>query len=255
MDCVQPPTIHREVDYATALDRVVKTWKTCCDIAADNGQYVTWEFEPGFAFNKPSDIVRIHDAVDKTNFGMLYDTCHGQMVGVIGARQEGEKETFTNQVELIRKLVRPHQSHPSHRLRQHLPQGRRTARTRPRPIPPFGLGLLNFDEIMPELLKAARVPHDWWTIDLCFWPDAWAATESCKKYVDELVARYGSVDGERMPKELRVGMIGYGFMGRAHSNAYKRLNDFFPVQHRPVLKAVCARNVRKGETVRRQLGI
>lgn len=46
-------------------------------------------------------------------------------------------------------------------------------------------------------------------------------------------------------KELRVGMIGYGFMGRTHSNAYKRLNDFFPVQHRPVLKAVCARNAEK----------
>jgi predicted dehydrogenase len=43
-------------------------------------------------------------------------------------------------------------------------------------------------------------------------------------------------------KELRVGMMGYGFMGRAHSNAYKRLNDFFPVEHRPVLKAVCGRN-------------
>lgn len=48
-------------------------------------------------------------------------------------------------------------------------------------------------------------------------------------------------------KELRVGMIGYGFMGRTHSNAYKRLNDFFPVQHRPVLKAVCARNVEKAK--------
>ncbi|HUQ92894.1 MAG TPA: Gfo/Idh/MocA family oxidoreductase [Bryobacteraceae bacterium] len=46
-------------------------------------------------------------------------------------------------------------------------------------------------------------------------------------------------------KDLRVGMIGYGFMGRTHSNAYKRLTDFFPVQHRPVLKAVCARNVEK----------
>ena len=46
-------------------------------------------------------------------------------------------------------------------------------------------------------------------------------------------------------KDLRVGMIGYGFMGRAHSNAYKRLTDFFPVQHRPVLKAVCARNAEK----------
>ncbi len=45
-----------------------------------------------------------------------------------------------------------------------------------------------------------------------------------------------------MAKELRIGMIGYGFMGRAHSNAYKRLNDFFPVEHRPVLKAVAARN-------------
>jgi len=40
-------------------------------------------------------------------------------------------------------------------------------------------------------------------------------------------------------------MIGYGFMGRTHSNAYKRLTDFFPVQHKPVLKAVCARNAEK----------
>ena len=36
----------------------------------------------GFAFNKPSDILRIYDAVGKSNFGLLYDTCHGQMVGV-----------------------------------------------------------------------------------------------------------------------------------------------------------------------------
>jgi predicted dehydrogenase len=42
-------------------------------------------------------------------------------------------------------------------------------------------------------------------------------------------------------------MIGYGFMGRAHSNAYKRLNDFFPCEHRPVLKAVCARNLLKAQ--------
>ncbi|MBG99506.1 MAG: oxidoreductase [Solibacterales bacterium] len=44
-----------------------------------------------------------------------------------------------------------------------------------------------------------------------------------------------------MAKELRIGMIGYGFMGRAHSNAYKRLNDFFDVKHTPVLKVACAR--------------
>jgi len=43
-------------------------------------------------------------------------------------------------------------------------------------------------------------------------------------------------------KELRVGMIGYGFMGRAHSNAYKQVGQFFPSNHTVVLKAACARN-------------
>jgi sugar phosphate isomerase/epimerase len=190
VDCVQPPTIHREVDYDTALARVTSTWKTCCDIAADNGQYVTWEFEPGFAFNKPSDVVRIHDAVDKPNFGLQYDTCHGQMVGVVGARQEGEKETFPSQVDLIRML--------SGRINHiHMIDSDNTCHKdangndETSAHPPFGQGMLNFDEIVPELVKAARLPHDWWTIDLCFWPDAWTATETCKKALDKLVEKYG----------------------------------------------------------------
>jgi predicted dehydrogenase len=48
-----------------------------------------------------------------------------------------------------------------------------------------------------------------------------------------------------MQKPLNVGMIGYGFMGRAHSNAYAKVNHFFPLQHRPVLKAACARDAAK----------
>ncbi len=42
-------------------------------------------------------------------------------------------------------------------------------------------------------------------------------------------------------KPLNIGLVGYGFMGRTHSNAYKRVNDFFDVAYRPVLKAVCGR--------------
>jgi predicted dehydrogenase len=42
-------------------------------------------------------------------------------------------------------------------------------------------------------------------------------------------------------KPLNIGLVGYGFMGRTHSNAYKRVNDFFEVGYRPVLKAVCGR--------------
>ncbi|MEX2168290.1 MAG: Gfo/Idh/MocA family oxidoreductase [Pirellulales bacterium] len=48
-----------------------------------------------------------------------------------------------------------------------------------------------------------------------------------------------------MPKPLNIGMIGYGFMGRAHSNAYLRVNNFFDLEYRPVLKAVCARDESK----------
>ena len=47
-------------------------------------------------------------------------------------------------------------------------------------------------------------------------------------------------------KELRIGLIGCGFMGRTHSNGYKRVGDFFPeLDYRPVLKAVCSRSKDK----------
>src|SRR3954471_18232730 len=46
-------------------------------------------------------------------------------------------------------------------------------------------------------------------------------------------------------KTLNVGMIGYGFMGRAHSNAFRKVNNFFPLKHRVVLKAACGRDVAK----------
>ncbi|MFO0915438.1 MAG: Gfo/Idh/MocA family oxidoreductase [Pirellulales bacterium] len=50
-----------------------------------------------------------------------------------------------------------------------------------------------------------------------------------------------------MTKPLNIGMIGYGFMGRAHSNAYSQVNHFFNLPYRPVLKAVCARDAAKAQ--------
>ncbi|MGA2737783.1 MAG: Gfo/Idh/MocA family oxidoreductase [Bryobacteraceae bacterium] len=46
-------------------------------------------------------------------------------------------------------------------------------------------------------------------------------------------------------KPLRIGLVGYGFMGRTHSNAFARVNQFFDVPYRPVLQAVCARDAAK----------
>lgn len=50
-----------------------------------------------------------------------------------------------------------------------------------------------------------------------------------------------------MAKQLNIGMIGYGFMGRAHSNAYQRVNQFFDLTFQPVVKAVAARTRAKAE--------
>ena len=50
-----------------------------------------------------------------------------------------------------------------------------------------------------------------------------------------------------MTKPLNIGLVGYGFMGRTHSNAYKRVNDFFEREYRPVLKAVCGRDAEKAQ--------
>ena len=44
-----------------------------------------------------------------------------------------------------------------------------------------------------------------------------------------------------MSKPLNIGMLGCGFMGRAHSNAWLQVNHFFPREHQPVLKACYGR--------------
>src|SRR5207237_6688307 len=45
-----------------------------------------------------------------------------------------------------------------------------------------------------------------------------------------------------MKQTLNIGLVGYGFMGRTHSNAFRQAPRFFDVPYEPVLKAVCARN-------------
>lgn len=190
VDTVQPPTILATVDEQTALDRVVRTWRTCARIAAERGLHMAWEFEPGFAFNKPSDVLRILDAIPDDNFGVLYDTCHGQMVAVVGARQPGQKETLPGgQLEFIERL--------SGRINHiHLIDSDNTChkdangQDETSAHPPFGDGVVDFDQLLPRLAKE-RLPHDWWTIDLCFWDNAWEVTARCKTALDDLNRRYG----------------------------------------------------------------
>lgn len=58
-----------------------------------------------------------------------------------------------------------------------------------------------------------------------------------------------------MSETLRIGTIGYGFMGRAHTNAYKRVGDFFPeLALRPELRAACGRDESQVKAFAEQWG-
>ena len=187
VDTVQPPTIFDSVDADTALKRVVETWKICAAESADKGVRLSWEFEPGFAFNKPSDIIRIVDEVNNDNFGIMFDTCHGYMVAAEGARQPGQKETLTGGVLELAQKLRGKINH------LHLIDSDGTLHDNETSThAPFGEGKIDFDNLLPELAKN-DMGHDWWTIDLCFWPDAWVVTEKCKKAVDILNEKYGNI--------------------------------------------------------------
>ena len=67
-----------------------------------------------------------------------------------------------------------------------------------------------------------------------------------------------SIDQEKNMSEkkpLNIGLVGYGFMGRTHSNGYKRVSDYFPdLAYRPVLKAICGRNQERTQAFADQWG-
>src|SRR5436190_1915342 len=171
------------------MERIAAVWDKCSKIAADYGMNICWEFEPGFAFNKPSEIVKLVDLVrarGNNNFGVLYDTCHAYMCAVVGANHSGTKETLPGgEVELLDKLkgkiTHIHLIDSDGSLNEHNTSTHN----------PFGTGKLNFDKLVPAM-QASGVPHDWWTVDLCFWPNAWGVTAQSKKYLDKLREKYAA---------------------------------------------------------------
>ncbi len=189
VDSVEPPTFleKEKMEPKVALDRLITVWDKCSKIAADYGMNICWEFEPGFLFNKPSEIFKIVDGVrsrGNSNFGVLYDTCHAHMCAVVAANQTGQKETLPGgELELLErlrgKITHVHLIDSDSSLNEHNTSTHN----------PFGTGKLNFDVLAPALNQCG-VPHDWWCVDLCFWPDAWEVTADSKQYLDKLRKKY-----------------------------------------------------------------
>jgi len=55
-------------------------------------------------------------------------------------------------------------------------------------------------------------------------------------------------------KKLNIAVVGCGFMGRTHSNAFRKVTNFFDTPYQPVLKSICARNGERAMSFRDRWG-
>ena len=158
-------------------------------VAAANGRRkakvdIYWEFEPGFIINKPSEVASLVDDIGAPNFKLMFDTCHAQMSGVQGARQDGAKETVESVSALIKmmgaRIGTVHLIDSDNTLHHDATSTHA----------PFGEGVLDFDAII-EAFKGVGYRGPWWTIDLCFWPTAWDLVDSSHAFVSDLLTRHG----------------------------------------------------------------
>ncbi|WP_214323493.1 Gfo/Idh/MocA family protein [Nonomuraea sediminis] len=55
-------------------------------------------------------------------------------------------------------------------------------------------------------------------------------------------------------RTIGVGMVGYAFMGRVHSQAWRTVSAFFDLPLRPEMRVICGRTKEATETARRRMG-
>ncbi|HWQ53332.1 MAG TPA: sugar phosphate isomerase/epimerase family protein [Bryobacteraceae bacterium] len=180
VDTVAAPGSVRNRDYQATFDRLADLWREAAGIAQDAGIRMVWEFEPGFLFNKPSEILSMHQLVAHPNFRILFDTTHAYMCSVVGARQHGAREVLQGGVaELLSRLQgrigAVHLIDSDGTL-----HGDETSRHCP-----FGTGVINFRALAPALRAIPGI--DWWCIDLCFWEGAWELVDPSRQYVLNLI--------------------------------------------------------------------
>jgi sugar phosphate isomerase/epimerase len=180
VDTGHPPIIPLNMNYQEVKNTIIEIFQQFCELAQPYGITIVWEFEPGFFFNKPSEIMNIYSWVNRDNFMYLLDTCHAHMCASVGARQLGETETLEDGAyELIGllkgkiKIV-------------HLIDSDNTLHDADTSThAPLGSGVLDFPKIIKALEKA-DYEGPWFALDLCFWPNAWDIVKESKTFMDRL---------------------------------------------------------------------
>jgi sugar phosphate isomerase/epimerase len=180
LDTVAAPGSIPDDEYERSFHRVAKLWAEGAEIAQHAGVRLVWEFEPGFAFNKPGEVIRMHQEVRHQNFSLVFDTSHAYMCGVAGARQHGKRDVVQGGVaglldKLQGRIGAIHVIDSDGTLSYDETSTHR----------PFGEGIIDFKRLAPRLLAVPNI--EWWTVDLSFWPGAWELVESSRDFVARLL--------------------------------------------------------------------
>ena len=183
---MRPP--YRESDFEDAKARTVELWKMSAEKAADAGLSIAWEFEPGFVFNKPHDIIDIVHRIDAPNFGVMFDTSHSNMCASVGAKQTEPFDRLDGGVpEMARllsgKIMRVHLCDSDGTLHDNISSTHL----------PLGAGTLDFDAIMTALIES-HYKDQWWSIDTCFQDNPLQAMPCDVQFVKGLLRRFGLRD-------------------------------------------------------------
>lgn len=185
VDTVDEPPLPKGVAYEEAWIRFVDAWHACAEKAGGKGVLVVWEFEPGFAFNKPTEIARMVSDVSHSNFKILFDSCHAHMCASEGARQVAPVETLPQGEVSLARLLQGSIGYV------HLIDSDNTLHDGwTSTHAPFGSGVIDFDVLTMALLDAGY-DGEWWTVDLCFWPQAWDILEESRQFVSSILSKSG----------------------------------------------------------------
>jgi sugar phosphate isomerase/epimerase len=188
VDTISPPRALPEDEYERRFARLIATWKAAAAYCAERAVLLVWEFEPGFWLNRPSEVLRVLQAVDHPNFKVLFDTSHAYTTAVAGQRQGADPETLEGGLVEYARLIKPYLGHlhvidsdgslHDDETSDHLP---------------FGTGVIDFPSVI-SALEPEALTLPWWTVDFCFCPTTERDGRRAVPFVAELITRAGGGD-------------------------------------------------------------
>lgn len=164
VDTIGAPGSVPEGETAAIADHLAGLWRDAAELAARSKVKVLWEFEPGFAFNKPSEIVDIYEQVGHPNFQILFDTAHAYLCAVVGARQQGQSEVLGKGVAEFLDRLSGRIGHLHIVDTDGTLYGEETSTHCA-----LGEGIIDFHALTPRLLAVPGI--EWWCIDMSFVSD------------------------------------------------------------------------------------